>query len=299
MAKKSGLWGTCTQCGKTLDKVDWFYFSESPMYKNNDNRMHICKQCVWEEYNRFAEFYGDEEKALYRLSLLLDFYFDSNILNTIYMNAKKTNVNLAKVYMQKINVIKSNRCKTSLDSQYFIEDKELVNNEQVKENIKKESPISVEMLRRWGKGLPEEDYSYLEEKYQELISVYDHRSPVQRTLYENMSRTQLEAEKARKLNNLPMYEKMISTLSKLMADGNIKPVQENAVNDDEACFGQFINKIENEEPIPEPLDFFKDVDGFRKYVTEWFVKPFAKVFDLDSNEPNDEDGESDDDEDEA
>ena len=78
-----------------------------------------------------------------------------------------------------------------------------------------------------------------------------------------------------------MYEKMMSTLSKLMGDGNIKPVQENTVSDDDASFGLFIKKIENEEPVPEPLEEFRDVDGFRKYIDEWFVKPFARIFDLD------------------
>ena len=148
------------------------------------------------------------------------------------------------------------------------------------------------MIRRWGKGLDDEEYLYLEEKYQELIKVYDHRSPVQKMLYENMAKTQLEAEKSRKSGNLVAYEKMMSTLSKLMTDGNIKPVQESGVSDDDACFGQFINKIENEEPIPEPLDSFKDIDGFKKYVTEWFVKPFARVFELDSDSEigDDEDG---------
>ena len=127
----------------------------------------------------------------------------------------------------------------------------------------------------------EDELSFLEEKYQELIAVYDHRNPVQRMLYQNISRTQLEAEKARRNGNPAMYEKMMSTLSKLMGDGNIKPVQENAVSDDEASFGLFIKKIESEEPIPEPLDEFQDVDGFRKYIDEWFVKPFARIFDLD------------------
>lgn len=280
---------TCTCCGRSFDKLLGFYLSASPLFEGNDNRMHICKECVWNTFDKYVEHYGDEEKALYRLTLLLDGYFDNHVLNVIYNTAKKTNTNLAKVYFQKINTLKQYKTKTSLDSQVFISDEEL---SSANANVKveeEENPITAEIIRRWGKGMNNEDYLYLEEKYQDLIAVYDHRSPVQRMLYENIARTQLEAEKSRKVGNLVGYEKMMNTLSKLMGDGNVKPVQENAVSDDDASFGQFINKIENEEPIPEPLDFFKDVDGFRRYVNEWFIKPFAKVFDLDSPEWSDED----------
>lgn len=292
MAKKREGTQKCTSCGRTYEKHLGFYLSASEMYKENEGRMHICKECVVKMFDRFVEHYGDEEKALYRVTLLLDGYFDNNILNIIYANARKTNSNLARVYFQKINALKQYKTKTSFDSMKIMsEDDLLIGNESVDKKVstQEESFVTTEMLRRWGKGLVEEDYIYLEEKYQELIAVYDHKSPVQRMLYENMSRTQLEAEKARRNGNLVAYEKMMTTLSKLMADGNIKPVQESSVSDDDASFGNFINKIENEEPIPEPLEFFKDVDNFRKYVTEWFVKPFARVFELDSDSVLEED----------
>lgn len=293
MSKKKTA--SCTCCGKTYEKSAGFYQSLSPIYESNDNRMHICKNCVCNIFDKFVDLFGDEEKALYRTTLLLDVYFDESILNMVYATAKKTNSSLVKIYLQKINLSKVSKFKTSFDSkEYTVKDDFMVAKEENKPEKKKklDSSITAEMIRRWGKGLDDEEYLYLEEKYQELIKVYDHRSPVQKMLYENMAKTQLEAEKSRKSGNLVAYEKMMSTLSKLMTDGNIKPVQESGVSDDDACFGQFINKIENEEPIPEPLDSFKDIDGFKKYVTEWFVKPFARVFELDSDSEigDDEDG---------
>ena len=208
--------------------------------------------------------------------------------------AKKTNTSLVRVYFQKVNSMPQFKGKTSFDSEVMsLENGSIyldVASDEESDNIEVQDDFMVtsEMVRRWGRGLPKDDYAYLEEKYQELVAVYDHRNPVQRMLYENISRTQLEAEKSRRSGNLQMYEKMMSTLSKLMGDGNIKPVQENTVSDDEASFGLFIKKIEDEEPIPEPLDEFKDVDGFRKYINEWFVKPFARIFDLDMGNTREE-----------
>lgn len=284
----------CTCCGTSKSTVTGYYISYSPLYASNDKKMTMCKDCVIDIYERYVDFYSDETKALYRLSLLVDGYFSLALVDILMAQAKKTNTSLVRVYFQKANSLPQFKGKTSMDSEHIsLEDgtlyltNEPIQQEEVQE-IEDDFVITSEIIRRWGRGLPKDDYSFLEEKYQELIAVYDHRNPVQRMLYQNISRTQLEAEKARRNGNPAMYEKMMSTLSKLMGDGNIKPVQENAVSDDEASFGLFIKKIESEEPIPEPLDEFQDVDGFRKYIDEWFVKPFARIFDLDMGKTTEE-----------
>ena len=46
--------------------------------------------------------------------------------------------------------------------------------------------------------------------------------------------------------------------------------------DDNACYGKFIDRIENYEPCWKKLPFFDDIDGIRKYIKRWFVQPFAK-----------------------
>lgn len=286
----------CSCCGTLKSTVTGFYISYSPVWASNDKRMNMCKDCVIEIYERYVDYYGDEIKALYRLTLLVDGYFSTSLVDVSMAQAKKTNSSLARVYFQKVNSLQQFKGKTSLDSEHIsLEDGSIYEefNKDSKEVdiIEDDFVVTSEIVRRWGKGMPKDDYSFLEEKYQELIAVYDHRNPVQRMLYENIARTQLEAEKSRRGGNLQMYEKMMSTLSKLMGDGNIKPVQENSVSDDDASFGMFIKKIENEEPIPEPLEEFKDVDGFRKYINEWFVKPFARIFDLDMNSQEGEDHE--------
>ena len=284
----------CTCCGTSKSTVTGYYISYSPLYASIDKKMTMCKDCVIDIYERYVDFYSDETTALYRLRLLVDGYFSLALVDILMAQAKKTNTSLVRVYFQKATSLPQFKGKTSMDSEHIsLEDgtlyltNEPIQQEEVQE-IEDDFVITSEIIRRWGRGLPKDDYSFLEEKYQELIAVYDHRNPVQRMLYQNISRTQLEAEKARRNGNPAMYEKMMSTLSKLMGDGNIKPVQENAVSDDEASFGLFIKKIESEEPIPEPLDEFQDVDGFRKYIDEWFVKPFARIFDLDMGKTTEE-----------
>ena len=40
--------------------------------------------------------------------------------------------------------------------------------------------------------------------------------------------------------------------------------------------------IENNKPIPEPLEEFKDVDNMSKYFENFFVKHMKRAFDLES-----------------
>ena len=41
-----------------------------------------------------------------------------------------------------------------------------------------------------------------------------------------------------------------------------------------------IDKWENEEPIPEPKEEWKDVDGIVKYITVWFFGHLCKMLNI-------------------
>jgi len=92
----------------------------------------------------------------------------------------------------------------------------------------------------------------------------------------------LAAENVRE--NPAQYEKMMNVLRNLMTDLNIKPVQETGANAlEQATFGNLVKKWENERPIPEPEDEFKDVDGIAKYIKTWFTGHFAKMINMEDN----------------
>ena len=55
MSKKKTA--SCTCCGKTYEKSAGFYQSLSPIYESNDNRMHICKNCVCNIFDKFVDLF--------------------------------------------------------------------------------------------------------------------------------------------------------------------------------------------------------------------------------------------------
>lgn len=143
--------------------------------------------------------------------------------------------------------------------------------------------VTDEMIAQWGSGLHINDYKFLQDEYDKLVSVYAHDTPIQRMIYEEIAITRLEANKARRDGKINIYKDLMRTLRDLMTDANIKPVQETGDHEGLATWGEWVRKIEEEEPIPEPCEEFKDVDGIKKYINKWFVGHFSKIFGINSN----------------
>ena len=78
-------------------------------------------------------------------------------------------------------------------------------------------------------------------------------------------------------------EKLDKSLNDLLAAANLQPRQNvgNAATDS-LTFGQLIEKWENEEPIPEPSEEFKDVDNISKFLRVWFKGALSRALNLDN-----------------
>lgn len=288
MAKKK----VCTACGEEKAPNIGFYLSRSKLYKFNDGRMPICKECLSKLFKELQVKYSDEVKALYHLCMLFDIYFDRDLVEKSSNMGKYKNDedNLLKSYMKNVNSLNQYKFKDSMSSDCIILDDNLLENkkEEVEINNKTLFEVTDKMEVRWGASLPIEDYMFLESKYKEFTDVYECRTPAQRLIFEQIAKCLLRGEKALKKDNDVAFEKMNNMVSKLMTDGNIKPIQEASVaEDDTATWGKWINLIEQERPIGEPCEQFKDVDKISTYITKWFTRQMQRVFDLSTGEEDD------------
>lgn len=281
----------CTACGEDKRPAIDFYLSRSKLYKFNDGRMPICKECLSSLFKELNAKYSDEVKALYHLCMLFDIYFDRDLVEKSSANNNFSDEdNLLKSYMKNVNSLNQYKFKDSMSSDCIILDDNLLENkkEEVEINNKTLFEVTDKMEVRWGASLPIEDYMFLESKYKEFTDVYECRTPAQRLIFEQIAKCLLRGEKALKKDNDVAFEKMNNMVSKLMTDGNIKPIQEASVaEDDTATWGKWINLIEQERPIGEPCEQFKDVDKISKYITKWFTRQMQRVFDLSTGEEDD------------
>ena len=287
----------CTACGEDKRPAIDFYLSRSKLYKFNDGRMPVCKECLSSLFNELNAKYSDEVKALYHLCMLFDIYFDRDLVEKSSANNNFSDEdNLLKSYIKNVNSLNQYKFKDSMSSDCIVLDDNLLVNkkEEIEENIYEEREMTPELkrlcLKRWGSGYSDEDYIYLEDNYAEFYEAYAHDTPAERMLLMNITKTLLEGEKSRKSGDKKGYENMLKLVSSMLTDAAIKPSQKKTMGDEVGeCFGVFIENLEKNEPVNEAIDEFADVDNIGKLIDRQFVKNFAKVFGLVGDDDENED----------
>ena len=286
----------CTAGGEDKRPAIDFYLSRSKLYKFNDGRMPICKECLSSLFKELNAKYSDEVKALYHLCMLFDIYFDRDLVEKSSANNNFSDEdNLLKSYMKNVNSLNQYKFKDSMSSDCIVLDDSLLENKKEEvEDIYEEREMTPELkklcLKRWGSGYSDEDYIYLEDNYAEFYEAYAHDTPAERMLLMNITKTLLEGEKSRKSGDKKGYENMLKLVSSMLTDAAIKPSQKKTMGDEVGeCFGVFIENLEKNEPVNEAIDDFADVDNIGKLIDRQFVKNFAKVFGLVGDDDENED----------
>ena len=260
----------CTMCGE-MKKANSnnFYKSYSILFKQNyENRMCVCKDCISDLYNNLFAIYGTNKKTIYECCLKLDVYFENKLYESVLKQfTKGKNKDLISTYFQKANSLPQYKNKTFKDSETLNTDEELlIDDSEVERNV----------VDFWGSGLIQEEYAFLENEYNTLISRYECDSYSQEVLFQEIAQTRLQIRNNRRAGNSVKDD--LKQLQELMGNANIKPAQENAsMASDQLTFGTLIKKFENEEPIPEPLSEWKSKDWIRKYVCVWFFGSLCRM----------------------
>ena len=136
----------------------------------------------------------------------------------------------------------------------------------------------------FGVGYKPDEYYYLREQYDEWITRYEAKTKAQEELFKAICITQLTIRRAQQQNNPKAIADATKSFQDLLGSANLKPSQ----NNDNALveqntFGTLIKKWEDERPIPEAEDEFKDVDGIKRYIDAYFFGHLAKVMKIDND----------------
>ena len=281
MAKKPTL--TCLCCGKELP-LESFYKSQSPMFKAT-GKCPICKSCMLDIYEENLQFYKDADLALYKTLYSLDYVYDLKLAKRAMIDCYNTDKHLLKTVMSNINLIQFKN-KTAKDSPpknlWDIPEDDFMSFELEDLELPEPILISKEMLQRWGEGRPNEDYLFLQSKYETMCNTYDDRNPSSIWTYEQIALNFLDIKKEREKNN-PNFTKIKTlqeTNSKLMGDCKMKIAQIDNTEDESICFGTFIKQIEDYEPILTD-ERYNDYDNIYNSWKEDFREPFAQAMKLD------------------
>lgn len=297
----------CCSCGKCYDKPeDNFIKSSSPLFYGWDGYVPMCKECA-ELYYRgmvLPAYSKNERRAMEYMCKLFDWYWSDDIFDSALRMRED---NLAKGWKSDLISMYANRRQLKqnmLRGQTYLDyEKQRWNGDvpsltPIQENLKEAERDEAARIQRaeqmqsvpdedvyfFGPGYTAEQYRYLREQYEDWCSRYDTQTKAQEEIFKSLCIAQLNVQRAQAEGDIKRTTDAMKTLQELMDSARIKPKQK--AGDalvEQNTFGTLIQQWENEEPIPEPREEWRDVDGIGKAVTTWFFGHLAKMFHLDND----------------
>ena len=239
----------------------------------------ICKKCLMKmatDYDKKTNIYSDNrEKTIATLHFMNLPFFET--LYDSCLSAIKAEVNeknRATAWQQMITVLKSlpqYQGKTWKDSDIDISS----GTDETKENSK----LIKKAKKRFGPGYTNEDYTFLENEYQDWITRYECSSKAQEEAFERLSFKKLEIRNASK-KGLPTKD-LDRTYQDWLGTANIQPKQTSGdPTSDSQTFGTLIQKYEETRPLPDIDPELEDVDKIGLYIDVFFKGHACKMFDL-------------------
>lgn len=265
----------CCSCGKSYKKqAGNFRASQSPFFAGNNNYLPICINCVDDFERQYTALLGNSDLAIERLCLHWDVYFNPIILKAVN-DSRSTNTNLRfSSYVSKANLAqyKGKTYDTTL--------KERVEGgiTSIDEAKEKDINISQKTIKFFGLGFEIEDYKFLRDQYTDWTTRHECKTKAQEEVFKNLCIAQLNIQKASQGAISMKVDVAMNAFQSLLDTANLKPKQtDQNVLADQNTFGTLIKKWENEKPIPEPDEEWKDVDGIVKYITVYFLGHICKM----------------------
>ncbi len=266
----------CSMCGKSYRGKDRkFTPSLSPLYKGNDGLMTICKDCVLSVYKGYLKkFSGDEYNAVKRVCMLLNIYFCDELFE--YSAGAQKFTNHMSSYLAKINLVPYMR--KTFDDYLF---SETYKQPEMKHEHEKESSISDRLVKIWGFGFTAEEYRFLNNKFAEWKAKVVIDGMARESLVRDLCVIKLQQQKALRDSEIDLYNRLQKTYQDTLSSANLKPIQEeNADKSMEKPLGLMIEMFENEDPIPEPLPEWRDVDNIVKLFHIYFLGHMCKMLNI-------------------
>lgn len=177
-------------------------------------------------------------------------------------------------YMRGLNSLPQFADKISWEDSDFGDD--VCSLENPEENQKIIKSTVADGRKRFGAGYSNEELMFLENEYKDWIARYECNTKAQEKVFKNLAMIELQKDKAIKKNQ-PTKD-LDKAYQDWLDTGNLKPKQNSMDSLSEAqTLGTLIQKFENERPLPEMDDDFKDIDKIGLYDEVFFRGHMAKA----------------------
>ncbi len=273
-----------------------FYASNSVLWKEgNGGYFPICRNCMNELLEDYTiQMSGDRAAALERICLKFDIYWSPEIYQ-MTVDTGRTSDRLS-TYISRSNMIKyhgktyddtlSEQAAAMAEKKKAQDEVEriLVANNIAASSHDETSDIKIivpdEVRQFWGAGFSPADYIELQARYDKWADGRGELDVTQQSLIQNI----VLAERRMRLDyqaESKNYPQSVTAYNNLLGSANLKPVQnqKNALLEQQT-FGTLIGAWEQNRPIPEPEDEFRDCDNIRDLISVWYYGHMASVMDV-------------------
>lgn len=280
--KSSSVTRKCISCGMETNSESRFPYAESNIYMSNGHRLPICSNCLNALYNIEDMKYESHRETYRRLCMMFDLYYSDKMADyayrdstdntrmTIYCKKIHTPAYFGKTYSDTINEDGGIILKQSVEETEVVPEPEPVDTEN-------EIEVSQEIKDFWGFGLQNKQYHFLDVKLQEwLRKVETGNDPAYESILRNVCFLELKIQET--MADGGDISKLLREYNSLLGSLKLQPKQNDVKEmSDSMCFGNLIREWEETEPIPEPSEEFKDVDGVGHYISVWFLGHLCKM----------------------
>ncbi len=267
----------CPVCGN-VKRADTNYYTDRRYVAS---KFPICKEClqmIAENRKSPSDKPNETKESVMKVLRMLDAPYKHDLYMKCYKNSvedvkEKTWTSPFKQYLAVVKSLPTMTQLTYADSDFdkgdeFAEDSTV--------DINENSKLIKDARKHFGNKYNLEDLMFLENTYREWTTFYACETKAQEVLFKRICCKLLEIDDAQQSGR--DTKDLDKTLQDLMGSLQVKPNQDNSNALTEAkTFGQLIAKWENEKPIPEPEDEFKDIDKMGLWVDVFFKGHLAKM----------------------
>lgn len=270
----------CACCGKKYPKFETYFPKvQSELWAGRDFYLPVCKSCLARLFIHYKEVYGDESRAVRRLCMMFDIYFNQGILDA----CKDAGKNRSKihVYISRSNLVQYkgvNGYKTfdsTLDEEYEEEMQRIALYGD--ENSLDDVPNSI--IERWGAGIyDKQEYMILEDHYKMLHRNNPNLDSNQEIFVKSLCNLNLMMVQAMKTRDYDAYTKINEQYSKTFSKAGLKTVEEKDGSNNDT-FGVTLAMIAQTTPEEFYMDkeLWKDYDNIGEYFDRFVKRPMANL----------------------
>ena len=274
----------CLRCVKEKGVTREYYKSMSDLWGNIDDRMPICKDCIIEMYDNYLtkDKLGIRSTVISVCRKLDIFYSDDIYESTIEDNKKKVGTPFIVTYINKVNLVLSNKKEVkAFDDSDIDEIKNLRFQTGTGDGFDLTPEQYSKLVAFWGEDVydTKAELIRLQNMYEDFLKNYSN-DYVKRQFFKLLSIEYLRLEKTKSPKDRKDITYNITTLTD-KANLSPKDTEQNKQDDDDKILGMMAKKIESEEPIDYGVvekAAYADYRGYKKYIEEYLYKPVKKAF---------------------